>query len=96
MPLVEQLKRAVERTRRGFAAKKAVDETGAQQPPMFGFSGREGESDLATIDIEIAGVLPAGRYRLRYDMVVEGVTWFEFHGSECVERSLDVVDPPTR
>jgi len=48
------------------------------------------------IDIEIAGVLPAGRYRLRYDMVVEGVTWFEFHGSECVERSLDVVDPPTR
>lgn len=45
------------------------------------------------IDIEmtVAGALPAGRYRLRYDMVVEGVTWFEFQGSPCIERPLDVV-----
>jgi hypothetical protein len=28
---------------------------------------------------------------MRYDMVVEGVTWFEFQGSECVERALQVM-----
>jgi hypothetical protein len=28
---------------------------------------------------------------LRYDMVVEGVTWFEFQGSPCAYRSLEVV-----
>jgi ubiquinone/menaquinone biosynthesis C-methylase UbiE len=39
----------------------------------------------------IAGALEPGRYVLRYDMVVEGVTWFEFHGSSCPRRSLEVV-----
>ena len=43
------------------------------------------------IEMMIAGVLPAGHYGLRYDMVVEGVTWFEFHGSPCAQRSLDVI-----
>jgi SAM-dependent methyltransferase len=42
------------------------------------------------IDVSVAGSLPAGRYVLRYDMVVEGVTWFEFQGSPCPTRSLDV------
>ncbi|HEX9368354.1 MAG TPA: methyltransferase domain-containing protein [Vicinamibacterales bacterium] len=42
------------------------------------------------IEIAVAGVLPPGTYRLRYDMVVEGVIWFEFQGSECAERSLVV------
>ena len=42
------------------------------------------------IEMTVAGVLPAGRYGLRYDMVVEGVTWFEFQGSPCARRSLDV------
>jgi SAM-dependent methyltransferase len=42
------------------------------------------------IDMKVAGVLPAGQYRLRYDMVVEGVTWFEFQGSPCARRVLDV------
>ncbi len=32
------------------------------------------------IEMTVAGVLPTGHYRLRYDMVVEGVTWFEFQG----------------
>jgi SAM-dependent methyltransferase len=40
--------------------------------------------------VTVTGVLPPGAYRLRYDMVVEGVTWFEFHGSPCAERSLTV------
>lgn len=43
------------------------------------------------VDMTVAGVLPAGRYVLRYDMVVEGVTWFEFQGSSCPQRSLEVV-----
>ena len=42
------------------------------------------------IDMTIAGLLPAGHYGLRYDMVVEGVTWFEFQGSTCASRSLEV------
>lgn len=45
------------------------------------------------IEVTIAGVLGAGRYVLRYDMVVEGVTWFEFQGSSCPRRSLEVVAP---
>jgi SAM-dependent methyltransferase len=40
------------------------------------------------IEMTVAGLLPAGRYELRYDMVVEGVTWFEFHGSPCLRRGL--------
>jgi hypothetical protein len=45
-----------------------------------------------TLDLEpvIAGVLPAGRYQLRFDMVVEGVTWFEFQGSPCAYTTLHV------
>jgi hypothetical protein len=35
--------------------------------------------------------LAAGQYTLRYDMVVEGVTWFEFQGSPCALRPLEVV-----
>ncbi|HET7216531.1 MAG TPA: class I SAM-dependent methyltransferase [Vicinamibacterales bacterium] len=43
------------------------------------------------LEIVVAGGLAAGRYELRYDMVVEGVTWFEFYGSPCPKRSLEVV-----
>ena len=43
------------------------------------------------IEMSVAGNLPAGQYGLRYDMVVEGVTWFEFQGSPCARRSLDVI-----
>jgi hypothetical protein len=43
------------------------------------------------VEMMVAGFLPAGHYELRYDMVVEGVTWFEFQGSPCPRRSLDVV-----
>ena len=43
------------------------------------------------IAMTVAGLLPTGQYGLRYDMVVEGVTWFEFHGSPCARRSLEVV-----
>jgi hypothetical protein len=52
-------------------------------------TSRSGEE----IDVEmtVAGLLPAGRYELQYDMVVEGVTWFEFHGSPCPRRPLEVM-----
>lgn len=48
-------------------------------------------SDEIEIDVTIPGLLPPGRYELRYDMVVEGVTWFELHGSECARRLVDVL-----
>ena len=43
------------------------------------------------LDVLVPGVLPPGHYRMRYDMVVEGVTWFESHGSPTVEHPLDVL-----
>ena len=43
------------------------------------------------IEVTVASLLPAGPYGLRYDMVVEGVTWFEFQGSTCARRVLQVV-----
>ena len=57
--------------------------------------------DLApgeSLDVEmtVAGALAPGRYRLRYDMVVEGVTWFEFYGSPCPTRALEVAAIDTR
>lgn len=44
--------------------------------------------DLA---LTIAGDLAPGTYELRYDMVVEGVTWFELQGSACPRRALEVL-----
>jgi SAM-dependent methyltransferase len=44
-----------------------------------------------TLDIGVDGVLPAGHYHLRYDMIVEGVIWFEFDGSPCAVCSLEVM-----
>jgi hypothetical protein len=46
--------------------------------------------DSIDIELVLEVVLPRGRYRLRYDMVVEGVTWFEHHGSSTPERRLTV------
>jgi Methyltransferase domain len=43
------------------------------------------------LDMTVAGAVPAGRYELRYDMVVEGVTWFEFHSAPGPRRMLEVV-----
>jgi SAM-dependent methyltransferase len=42
------------------------------------------------IAMPVAGELAPGRYMLRYDMVVEGVTWFEFQGSPCPRRPLEI------
>ena len=39
----------------------------------------------------VSGELAPGTYEPRYDMVIEGVTWFEFHGSPCPRRQLHVV-----
>jgi SAM-dependent methyltransferase len=43
-----------------------------------------------TLSVVIPGLLPPGRYELRYDMVVEGVTWFEFQGAQPTRRALEV------
>ena len=42
------------------------------------------------IEMHVVADLPAGSYVLRYDMVVEGVTWFEFHGSPCPRRAIQI------
>ncbi len=43
-----------------------------------------------TFEVAMPGVLSPGEYELRYDMVVEGVTWFEFQGSSDRRRTLTV------
>ena len=43
------------------------------------------------IELTVPVFPPTGHYGLRYDMVVEGVTWFEFQGSPCARRSLEVI-----
>jgi hypothetical protein len=50
-----------------------------------------GPGEDVAIEMTVAGLLPPARYELRYDMVVEGVTWFEFHGSSCPRRALEVL-----
>lgn len=42
------------------------------------------------ITMRVAGSLEPGGYHLRYDMVVEGVTWFESEGSTCATRVLKI------
>jgi SAM-dependent methyltransferase len=46
--------------------------------------------DAIEVEMTVPGAIPAGRYVLRYDMVVEGVTWFEFQGSAFFERSIEI------
>jgi SAM-dependent methyltransferase len=48
-----------------------------------------GPGEDVLLDVTISG-LPAGRYQLRYDMVVEGVIWFELDGSSPVRCELEV------
>jgi SAM-dependent methyltransferase len=43
------------------------------------------------LEMIVAAGLSPGRYQLRYDMVVEGVTWFEFHSFPGPRRFLDVL-----
>jgi hypothetical protein len=42
------------------------------------------------LDVIVSGELAPGRYELRYDMVVEGVIWFELDGSTVLRRPLEV------
>ena len=71
---------------------------------VFGLNGELSREDLGrtplprdvapgeeiVMDMLVAGALPAGRYELRYDMVVEGVTWFEFHSTPGPRRTLEI------
>jgi hypothetical protein len=47
--------------------------------------------EMAEIAMTVHADLAPGLYELRYDMVVEGVTWFEFHGSPCPRRALEIL-----
>jgi len=49
-----------------------------------------GPGQTIELALTVPGELPPGIYQLRYDMVVEGVTWFEFAGSSAVRRELRV------
>jgi MoaA/NifB/PqqE/SkfB family radical SAM enzyme len=51
-----------------------------------------GRSD---VDIEITAPTRPGRYVLRFDLVSEGIDWFESCGSEVTARSLHVRDTAT-
>jgi SAM-dependent methyltransferase len=53
-------------------------------------SGDVAPGEHVEITMRVAALLEPGDYRLRYDMVVEGVTWFEFQGSACPTRQLTV------
>jgi SAM-dependent methyltransferase len=61
------------------------DDLGRTRLPMDVAPGGE-----VAIEVVVDGVLAAGEYRLRYDMVVEGVIWFEAQGSPAVWRPLTV------
>jgi hypothetical protein len=47
--------------------------------------------DEIELAVRMPGGLAPGQYELRYDMVVEGVTWFEFQGSSCTRRPVEVI-----
>jgi SAM-dependent methyltransferase len=46
--------------------------------------------DAIEIEMVIEAALPPGRYILHHDMVVEGVSWFEHHGSATPRRPLTI------
>ena len=72
---------------------KVCDATGALLREDLGRTGLTDDVPPGTTveaEMIVPGALPAGRYVLLYDMVVEGVTWFEFQGSPCPRRPLDV------
>jgi hypothetical protein len=46
--------------------------------------------EAVVLNVTVAGELPPGTYELRYDMVVEGVTWFELQGSPVLRRQVVV------
>jgi hypothetical protein len=50
-----------------------------------------GPGEAIDVEMTVPGALPPGEYRLKYDMVVEGITWFESQGSPCALRSLAVM-----
>ena len=50
-----------------------------------------GPGEEIEIALHVVADLPPGRYGLRYDMVVEGVTWFEFQGSPVAWRGVEVL-----
>jgi SAM-dependent methyltransferase len=48
--------------------------------------------DAIELEMTVQAALPPGRYVLHYDMVVEGVTWFEHQGSPTPRRQLTIAE----
>ena len=46
----------------------------------------------ATVPLEMPPIGTTGRYVIRLDVVLEGVTWYESKGSSPVEVTIDVVE----
>jgi hypothetical protein len=46
--------------------------------------------EAVVLNVTVAGELAPGTYELRYDMVVEGVTWFELQGSAVLRRTVTI------
>jgi hypothetical protein len=45
-----------------------------------------------TVELELPSGPPPGRYRLKFDIVSEGIDWFESGGSPVVWRPFLVTD----
>jgi hypothetical protein len=50
------------------------------------------KSERTTVELELPAAPRPGRYRLKFDMVSEGVDWFESGGSPVVWRPFLVAD----
>jgi hypothetical protein len=50
-----------------------------------------GPGDAADVPIEVPGPTRPGRYRLKFDLVSEGIDWFERCGSPTTSKTLVVV-----
>jgi hypothetical protein len=51
-------------------------------------------TQIAAIDAQIAVPAAPGTYKLRYDIVQEGVTWFSGQGMQTPVKQVSVIDPP--
>jgi SAM-dependent methyltransferase len=52
-----------------------------------------GQNQEATIPVELPPVPECGRYRVVFDLVIEGYAWFAQRGSRAAELTLTVTEP---
>ena len=49
---------------------------------------------IAAVNAQVAVPATPGTYKLRYDIVQEGVTWFSGQGMQTPVKQVTVIDPP--